>query len=481
MKAIGFFLAFLLFLCVAAAPRAHAAPIVRVGLAIHTFHADVACPAGLDVHIAGGKIIATGNAARFDAGDDGRILVNGKAVAADSIIVRPNAPFVFNKRSYRGLVEIESDAGAMDVVNLVGMNEYLYGVVGSEMLAQWPIEALKAQAVLARTYAMKKIGERKEFQYDVLPTAADQVYDGTENETPATREAVDDTRDEVVTYDGQLIMAYYHSDCGGRTEDGNNAFKGDFPYLKSVVCPYEKDSPYQSWQKTYTLADISRETGMTVTNLSISQDPETRHVEKVTLATNNGPVMLTGNLFRKLFGPREIRSTYFTVQPIERVVLVPKMKEMPMKTVVEYASTDVAQTRTTSAVDPVGNGNGQVYLIDGTGALFPTTVSKDNPFVVMSADGVISIAYRDLAAMYRKTTLFFKKMFFPKLVKKDMGKKLEWEPVKVPAAFEFTGSGWGHGVGMCQWGARGMALLGKNYQDILHYYYQGVEIEKLSQ
>jgi stage II sporulation protein D len=149
----------------------------------------------------------------------------------------------FNGRSYRGLFILESSRKGMVLVNLLNLEDYLKGVVPNELspAGSGEIEALKAQAVAARTYAFKNLGEFRELGFDLWDTARSQVYRGIGSELDLSSRAVDETKGEVLLYRGTLINALYTSTCGGRTENSENVFGGKaVPYLRSTVCVYEE-------------------------------------------------------------------------------------------------------------------------------------------------------------------------------------------------------------------------------------------------
>ncbi|MFZ1701908.1 MAG: SpoIID/LytB domain-containing protein [Pyrinomonadaceae bacterium] len=161
-----------------------------------------------------------------------------KSVAFGSINERSN-PVKLNGKSYRGKIEVfVNSKGTLTVVNVVPLEEYLLGVVPAELgLPQ--LEAQKAQAVAARTYAIANIGNYGKQGFDMVPTVWSQVYKGVSIETKMGTQAVRETRGVVATYDGKPINAYYTSTCGGRTEDGGNIFDKGEPYLKGVECSLE--------------------------------------------------------------------------------------------------------------------------------------------------------------------------------------------------------------------------------------------------
>ncbi|HEX3101463.1 MAG TPA: SpoIID/LytB domain-containing protein, partial [Pyrinomonadaceae bacterium] len=161
-----------------------------------------------------------------------------KAVAFGSLNDRMN-PVKLNGKAYRGKIEVFVNArGSLTVVNVVPLEDYLLGVVPSELgLPQ--IEAQKAQAVAARTYAIANIGTYGKQGFDMVPTIYSQVYKGVSIETKMGTTAVTATRGIIATYQGKPIMAYFTSTCGGRTEDGGNIFEKGEPYLKGVECSLE--------------------------------------------------------------------------------------------------------------------------------------------------------------------------------------------------------------------------------------------------
>ena len=159
-----------------------------------------------------------------------------------------------NGRSYRGSVVILRGGTGITVINRVGLESYLLGVVSAEMGRRGPAEqaALRAQAVVSRTYALRNLGRWKAQGFDLAATVADQVYSGQGAETPEGRAAVGDTRGRVVTYEGTPIEAFFYSTCGGRTADGAEVFRGTArPYLRSIRDQADNGSVYCSISPRY--------------------------------------------------------------------------------------------------------------------------------------------------------------------------------------------------------------------------------------
>ena len=158
-----------------------------------------------------------------------------------------NAPVRYNDRPYRGRIEVFTNLrGSLTVVNELGLEDYVRGVVANELSpGGYPaIEALKAQAIAARTYALKNRGQFMSEGFDVLPTTRSQVYRGLTSENPLSTRAVDETRGLIATYAGEPINALYTSTCGGRTEDSENIFNQPVPYLRSRECAAEGSSAF---------------------------------------------------------------------------------------------------------------------------------------------------------------------------------------------------------------------------------------------
>ena len=171
-----------------------------------------------------------------------RRLFNSSAPVAFASDDEKNSPVRFNERPYRGRIEIFTNSrGTLTVVNELGLEDYVRGVVANELSpGGYPaLEALKAQAVAARTYALRNRGQFMSQGFDLLPTTRSQVYRGLTSENALSSRAVDETRGLVATYNGEPINALYTSTCGGRTEDAENIFNQAVPYLRGRECAAE--------------------------------------------------------------------------------------------------------------------------------------------------------------------------------------------------------------------------------------------------
>ncbi len=162
-----------------------------------------------------------------------------------------------SNRSYRGRMVLVRDGGSVLAVNHVSLEHYLYGVVPAEMPASWPAEALKAQAVVARSYALTS--RRPSLPYDVFADVRSQVYGGVESEIAASTAAVRATRARVVTVGGAVAQTFFFSTSGGQTASNEEGFGGTpLSYLRSVEDPHDDLSPVHTWTARFTKADARK-------------------------------------------------------------------------------------------------------------------------------------------------------------------------------------------------------------------------------
>lgn len=161
---------------------------------------------------------------------------------------------------YRGRLLLVPQGKGITAVNYVDLEDYLYSVVGAEAIPSWPKDALKAQAVAARTYALYKRNSGRNQLFDLDTTTATQVYKGLSSEYTTTHQAVKETTGEVMTYNNQVILAVFHSSSGGHTENVEDIWVSPLPYLRGVV-DYDHNSPVFSWNKTVSSSTMSRIVG----------------------------------------------------------------------------------------------------------------------------------------------------------------------------------------------------------------------------
>jgi stage II sporulation protein D len=225
--------------------------------------------------------------------------------------------------SYRGMLEITPGAfRGLTVVNAVGLDDYVQGVVPAESPSYWPLEALKAQAIAARTYAITTARGGTFDQYD---DTRSQVYRGLSAETPASNEAVTDTRGQVVTYQGQPVTTYFFSTSGGRTENVENAFPGAQaePWLRSVDDPYDTVSPLHRWKPTQlSLLHVGRELSGLVRGsfrgIEVTRRGASPRIVTANVVGTGGVTAVSGATLRARLGLRDSWAYFTTIisQPV---------------------------------------------------------------------------------------------------------------------------------------------------------------------
>jgi len=219
-------------------------PVIRVGLGIELGDVKVNSSSGM-------KVYEVKNAYTYELIKDDVDEFSVKGLTENSILyIIPNSLqsyLSYKERDYRGIFILRSSPKGIVLVNLLNLEDYLRSVVPSEMSPYSfnEMAAHKAQAVAARTYAIKNMGLKEDLGFDLYDTPRHQFYKGKNAEHPFSSEAVNSTRGEVALYNGRLIDALYTSSCGGRTEDVENIFRGPtLPYLKSTKCDYESQKEW---------------------------------------------------------------------------------------------------------------------------------------------------------------------------------------------------------------------------------------------
>ena len=345
------------------------------------------------------------------------------------------------------------------VINVVDIEDYVKGVVPYEMNGDWPMAAMEAQAVCARTFAARTTKHMSLYGFDVCATTDCQVYNGTNRATDDSDEAVDNTEGECMYHDSELIEAVYHSSNGGATEDAEVVWGGRRDYLLGKVDPYEEliDIPNYEWSVTYTaeqLTWILTEKGYSVGDIEdvyISEYSDMANVAAVTFVDEDGEELtFTGDNARTIF----YSSTF-------------NKSVRSLRYVIEGGSG--SSERPAISTGGSGSKNNAVYVNSKSNKL--TTLEglvaiasggKDelegDSFYAITADGKEEIELGS-ASVRRSTATSAAK--------------------RVSGSFTIVGVGNGHNVGMSQYGARAMAEDGYDYDEILEFYYTDIDIRLL--
>jgi len=284
-------------------------------------------------------------------------------------IVPQRQPAIYlGKRLYRGSLQIiKTEEGLLRAINIIDLEDYLKGVLFHEVSHRWPMEAIKAQAIASRTFALYQAQQNNHQYYYLKADVSSQVYGGVYAERYRTNKAVSETRGDVLVWKGGLLPAFFHATCGGHTEYAGRLWKVNAKPLKGIRCVYCKNSPHFFWERDVALTTIEKrlnEAGYDISGIiSIKikgRNPSGRATQLV-LKGKGERIRISAKDFRHILGSRITRSTNFTV----------------------------------------------------------TIIGKNA---------------------------------------------------------HFQGKGWGHGVGLCQWGAFSMAKKGMTADEILEYYYPGAKV-----
>jgi stage II sporulation protein D len=251
---------------------------------------------------------------------------NGSAIEiegrkAQGFRLRSARPMRMNGRDYVGPIDLVQNGAGFAVVNELPLEEYLVGVLRGEASETWPAEALRAQAIVARTYAAhhRLLGPGRAFH--IVASTANQMFAGRVPTSSPLWAAVQETAGQILKLDGALFPAFYHTESGGHTEDPRSVFAArNMPALQAVVCPFSAPgSPHFYWNLELSLSDLSevvRRHGADVgrvTTVTVAERTASQRAVAVTLKGTRGAVRIRGHDFRRMIGYDTLKSTLFTV------------------------------------------------------------------------------------------------------------------------------------------------------------------------
>ena len=302
------------------------------------------------------------------------IRVNDAVYEANAILIDGiENPVKVGKRTYHDQIRIlKGSDNKLTAVNHLDIDDYIKGVLPLEVSAKWPLEALKAHAVISRTFALFQRIERREKEFELYDSVKSQVYGGALFHKERSDKAVDETSGEILTFNADIFPTFFHANCGGHTAKVDRVWRfKPHPALSGVPCPYCADTKHFRWKLSLTLGEMEKVMqskgypAKNLKNIEFVDTDGTRRIQKVKLTYERSELALKANDFRAFFGYDKFRSLNASVQ--------------------------------------------------------------------VNGDKV-----------------------------------------------HFGGFGWGHGVGFCQWGSKIQAHSGKNYKQILEFYYPGSEITNLN-
>jgi stage II sporulation protein D len=236
-------------------PLSSEALTVRVLLASGVSSATISAPHSICLHDASGK--KTTHVGLAPAFNEFRTISScRRKTRALPVTLESSAPMMFGKTRFRGNIRISGAPDGLAVINVVDSETYLRGVLKMEANPAWPNEALKAQAIVSRTYALRRISGSNGREYDVSDSIESQVYRGVNAEDPRCDAAIRSTQGIVLSYGGSIAFTPFHSDSGGNTADIRDVWGGSYPYLSALKEPVSYASPNSAWKRQLSASEI---------------------------------------------------------------------------------------------------------------------------------------------------------------------------------------------------------------------------------
>lgn len=258
------------------------------------------------------------------------LLVNGADQKASALYIRGGTqhtdPIQYGSSFYRGALKLNLKSGKIIITNIIPIEDYLYGQVAGEMSPNWELEALKAQVVAARTYALYMIKHPKSIFYDLEKGTADQVYLGAQSESDRIKNAVEATKNEIISNGTLPIKAYYHSRCGGHTESAKAVWNtSEKTHHSGVPCPYCQKFPF-TWRskiKTAELFDLLRipELDLKPFKIEILRRSPSGRVNELALEKDQKKFAIKSEDLRQIIGYTNMKSTRFEIKKNEDEII----------------------------------------------------------------------------------------------------------------------------------------------------------------
>ena len=336
----------------------------------------------------------------------------------------------YDGKAYRGGMSFFMNANnTFKVINKLSIDEYVYGVINGEMGYSNPIEALKAQAVVARSYALTNLGRHKTSGYDLCDSTHCQVYKGYSDENVKTNSAVNETKNLGIYYENQPVAGFFSKNSGGYTQNVEDVWNAQLGYLRGVKDIY---SPVYAWNVEFTFSEIEsklRAAGYNVGNLksvTITGKNTSGAVAAMEFIGDNGKATLLKEKIRSILGMTVIKSTMFSINETAKPLIASRgvyVRGFDLNKFTEE----------------------KIYVIDASGKT--VELNKETAFVIDN-----------------------------NLSSKLFGMQLN-HPEVTGGIVKFEGLGWGHGVGLPQDSAIEMAKQGFDFREILNYFYTEIEIK----
>jgi len=419
---------------------------IRIGVAVNQTSGTLSSSGTMNFKAADDKKLSLKGSVRLLIDRSGNFVLVGNASLRLPVEVTGTRLLQWGDHPYRGTLRLVRGKNGFTVVNILGVENYLRGVLKMEVNPAWDFEVLKAQAIVARTYALRNLGKHGSEGFDLCALPHCQVYRGVNAEDARLTKAIEATKGIVVaTESGVLAVTPYHADSGGYTANVADVWGGNIPYLVSRPEPFDYESPYSNWQVPLAFREIEealKPRGLNVGNVTeirvLSTDQAGRAVY-VGIVGDRGRAKIKASHFRMALGSSKIKSTYFTIESGGR-------------------------TRLKNEGKPLPEGDGAAYDEQALTTMIERGVFSSDELMDMLLNPGKRGDYLRLA------------------LKRQSGVRPETQvDPKGDSSGTVTirGRGWGHGVGMSQWGAKKMAEEGWDYRKILGYYYPKTQLKRL--
>jgi len=460
---------FLLFFFTSEAVRAQNEPVVTVCIINGKSEVMLSSTAGLKVIIDKKNYsISAQEQLSFGASKNKVIWEEKQLVSSVFRVTTQGKGFILvNSRPYRGSLTLKNVTGKLIVINHLYLDDYIRGTIKMEINPHWPEEAVKAQIVTARTYAVKNLARHRDQGYDFCASSHCQVYGGVGAEDPITNKLIDTIKGLILFYQGQPAGVCFHSESGGYTDSALNVWGRSVPYLVSVESPWEGDSPHAQWQLEISSEELTRSLQRagfiqgSIIDVQVQPNSGKQRVNEFLIQTTLKKYRIPASKVREALGYDRLPSTFFEFAPIAETIFQPRPTPKPKVT--PLPSPLISDNSYRDDEDP-----GYREMLD-----------KD-----WNLDDILT--FLSLREQERqKSNSGQTNQPSPPNSKEELKEKEVHEihtnpntTYRTNTVYLLRGKGYGHGVGLSQWGARGMAMQGYSYQEILFHYFPGCEIKK---
>ncbi len=467
MRSIGYprFLPLVVVLLVLLFPSPILARTVSVGIGSGQSSFLVSSSSAILAVDAAGKRHSLGTKIELRSAGRGLATAGSRSLRLPAVL-SGKAPLVFNGRKYRGLFRLVHDGASLRLINVLDVEDYLRGVLKMEANPAWPMEALKAQAIVSRTYALRAAEQNaNKGGEDLGSSALSQAYRGMNAEDRRTDQAIAKTKGMVVLYGGRLAFTPFHSDSGGATAEVSSVWGGTVPYLRSVQETFTTESPYRQWEARMSRTQVEqalRKAGAdvgTLHSLRVGETDPYGRVNSLVATGSRGSKAVKSHTFRMAAGSDVIRSTSFSLSAPSA------SRRTPAHTV----------PAPKPALPSAPLGSAEEILTSDT----PMTPSEERQLIILTEQGVFNA--EELMDMLlnpgKRKGYLLRALRQPRPAKPSQAPSPLLPDLGPSGAtgdlYLFSGKGWGHGVGMSQWGAKALADSGWTCEQILRFYYPG--------